>query len=347
MRLVGLGIALSVVVTAAAQAFEIEEQRLFPSPDGTDGAVLKVISTTDTEIFTPLASAFQAQAPGVAVDYSVVSSAELDRALRVEGAAFDIALSSAMDLQTKLANDGLVRTHRSADTERLPDWANWRDQVFAFTQEPATIVVSPSAFDGLEVPRTRQALISLLRSHSERFQGRIGTYDVRESGLGYLFATQDSRNSEIYWRLTEVFGRMGAELYCCSSQMIQDVAEGHIAVAYNVLGSYARARQALGDPIVVVEPQDFTTVMLRTAVIPTSAESPALAGSFVDFLIAANWEWLEQGDGTPFAPILASGEGGDPGARRPIRIGPGLLVFLDPLKRKRFLSEWQDAILQR
>ena len=31
---------------------------------------------------------------------------------------------------------------------------------------------------------------------------------------------------------------------------------------------------------------------------------------------------------------------------RPIRLDTGLLVFLDKLKRKRFLKEWNEAIFQ-
>jgi iron(III) transport system substrate-binding protein len=31
----------------------------------------------------------------------------------------------------------------------------------------------------------------------------------------------------------------------------------------------------------------------------------------------------------------------------PIRLGPGLLVYLDPLNRRSFLGEWVNAIEQR
>ncbi|MCT8161897.1 ABC transporter substrate-binding protein [Pseudoruegeria sp. SHC-113] len=323
-------------------AFEIEEQRRFPAP-GAQVAELSVISTADTDLFAPLILSFQTQNPGVAVDYAAASSGEINKAI-TGGAAFDIAISSAMDLQTKLANDGFARAHRSAATERVPEGANWRDTLFAFTQEPATIVVNPAHFEGLEIPRTRQALITLLRENQERFRGRIGTYDVRQSGLGYLFATQDSRASEGFWRLAEVMGGLKARLYCCSSDMIEDVASGRIAIAYNVLGSYAAARADLADRIEIIEPEDFTTVMLRSVLIPSTAEAPEEAGAFVDHLLRAAWGGGGQGAaaGYPFPAIDLS----EQTARRPIRMGPGLLVYLDSLKRARFLAEWEDAVLQ-
>jgi iron(III) transport system substrate-binding protein len=32
--------------------------------------------------------------------------------------------------------------------------------------------------------------------------------------------------------------------------------------------------------------------------------------------------------------------------QKPIRLDPGLLVYVDPIKRKNFLSEWMAAVLQ-
>ena len=328
---------------APAPAFEVEAHRLFAVP--APRARLAILSATDIELFAPLIEAFQAANPQVEVDYTVATSAELMKAIEDEGLPFDLVMSSAMDLQTRLANDGRTQPYRSAVTQQLPAWANWRDHVLAFTQEPAVMVFSPAAFAGLEIPRSRQALITLLRANPDRFRGRIGTYDVRSSGLGYLFATQDARSSEIYWRLTEVFGRIGTRLYCCSAQMIDDVSSGRIAVAYNVLGSYARAHQDLGEKIIIVEPEDFTTVMLRTAVIPANAPDPALAGGFIDFLLQTSWS-SQAPQAFPFPPVQSEGFSGSQ-SLRPIPIGPGLLVFLDRLKRQRFLQEWSDAMLQR
>ncbi|WP_338153270.1 hypothetical protein [Pseudophaeobacter leonis] len=92
----------------------------------------------------------------------------------------------------------------------------------AFTSEPAAIVINRAAFAGHVIPKTRQELIEALRARPETFHGRVGTYDVRDSGLGYLLATQDARASETYWRLMEVMGALDVRLYCCSGSMIDD-----------------------------------------------------------------------------------------------------------------------------
>lgn len=211
MRHTCLALVLGCLATLVS-ALEIEDHRLFP---GTGDRVLRVISTADLEVFEPYLREFQSSQPSVSIDYTVVSSTELYRAIR-GGAAFDLALSSAMDLQFQLANDGFAKSHSSETITALPEWARWRDLIFAFTAEPAVVVLSTPRFEGLELPTTRQELVTLLREFPDRFDGAVGTYDVRDSGLGYLFATQEARSTDAYWRLSEVMGRLNPQLYCLS-----------------------------------------------------------------------------------------------------------------------------------
>lgn len=333
--------ALSIVLIFLAgwtSAFETEDFARFGPSNSQE--VLQIISTADIRFFEPMIASFLAAQPGTAIDYTVVSSAELQKAIVEEGAAFDIAISSAMDLQTKLANDGWVRRYEISSVDTLPDWAVWNDMLFAFTQEPAAIVVSKSGLGDLPIPRDRHELINLLRQHPDVFRGRVGTYDVRQSGLGYLFATQDTRASETYWRLTEVMGALDAQLYCCSSDMIEAVKTGELLIAYNVLGSYAFNREDRDD-FAIILPSDFTTVMLRTAVIPYNSPSSELAGLFVDHLMTRS-----HGSGIELLTHPALNLSQIEIAVNRIRIGPGLLVYLDQLKKRAFLSEWENAIVQ-
>ncbi|MGI9369183.1 MAG: ABC transporter substrate-binding protein [Ruegeria sp.] len=319
-------------------AFETENFVRF-GPDNGD-RVLRIISTADIGFFEPMIASFLSARPNTAIDYTVASSTEVQQAIVNEGAAFDMVISSAMDLQTKLANDGWAQQHRSDATQPLPDWAVWNDMLFAFTQEPAAIVVSKSAFRDLPIPKNRQDLINLLRQYPDLFGGRVGTYDVRQSGLGYLFATQDTRASETYWRLTEVMGGLGVQLFCCSSDMIDAVKTGDLLIAYNVLGSYAINRDDR-DEFAIILPSDFTTVMLRTSLIPKNAPSPELSGQFIDHMM----ETAHGNDAQPLTHPSLNLSQIESSLNR-IRIGPGLLVYLDQFKKRAFLSEWENAILQ-
>ncbi len=345
MRFAGLSgwiIAALLACISAGQAFEVEEHLQYPAVR--EVSVLRILSSADREAFDPILEAFRDANPTVTLDYTIASTSEVMRAIAEEGAAFDLVISSAMDLQTKLANDGLARNHRSDATATLPDWAIWRNQLFAFTQEPAVLILSETAFAKDEIPDTRDELIELLRNDPERFRGRIGTYDVRTSGFGYLMATQDARVAETVWRLFEAMGRLDARLYCCSGDMLSDIEAGELLIAYNVLGSYASARQSEGGKFRVVEMQDFSNVMLRTALIPHNATNVDDAGRMVDFLVTLGRRAdLVSASGLPAIDASALSTNV---ALRPIRLGPGLLVFLDQLKRESFLRNWDASLNQ-
>ena len=316
-------------------AQEWEERKVFNEAKAATN--LRIISSTDTNLFAPLIDAFVAGNPGIAIEYLVTGTADIDRRFRKTPEAFDIAISSAMDLQLKLTNDGYALELEGVS---LPAWAVWRDSLFAFTSEPATIVVNRAAFKGLPIPQSRQELIEALRARPEMFRGRVGTYDVRRSGLGYLFATQDARASETFWRLMEVMGSLDVRLYCCSGQMIDDLTDGKIAVAYNVLGSYAEARTESRDSLQIVLPSDFPTTMMRTALVSRASKKPNAAARFIRFL--TSYQSISADGGRPL-PWLFDNEN----KRATIALEPALMTFLDTLKRNKFLTEWENALIHK
>lgn len=340
--LAALGMMLLAALPAAG--FDIEEDHRF----GPAGAplVVSVLSTTDTAVFRPLIEGFLARSPGLALRYTVASSNEVYKAVAEEAAPYDLVISSAMDLQMKLANDGLARIVPGAGAAAaLPPWAVWRDQVFAVAQEPVVLVLHRDALaGGLAMPRTRRDLVTLLRDHPDRFRGRIGTYDPKTSGAGFLFATQEARQSDAFWRLAEVMGRLDARLYCCTSDMLADLVAGRLLVAHNVLGSYVAGGVAGSESLLTVEPEDFTLMLLRSALVPVQAPAPGLGAEFLRFLLSAEGRQLFA-EAARLPPV-------DPSAfarathLRPIRLDPGLLVPLDRMMRRQFLEEWNAALVQ-
>ncbi|MEP2718057.1 ABC transporter substrate-binding protein [Pseudophaeobacter sp.] len=300
---------------------------------------LRILSSTDTSFMTPVITSYLAEHPDLSVRYLVSGTAEIDRIFRQDPAQYDLVISSAMDLQFKLTNDGFALPIEGIFT---PDWAQWRDSLFAFTTEPAAIVIRRADFAGQDIPQTRQELIKALRARPEVFRNRLGTYDIRQSGLGYLFATQDARASETYWRLTEVMGNLGTRLYCCSGDMITDLANGKIAVAYNVLGSYAAARMETAKDLMVILPSDFPTTMMRTGFVSAQAAEPEHAGDFMRHLIEVQSEAID-----PKIFLLPPLLPADTAAgQSSISLGPALMAYLDRLKRRTFLQEWESAVIQ-
>lgn len=339
---------LSLAAAPAARAVEIEDRRSYPAlQDSGAAATLHIIGTTEAEVMEGLIRAYRTRHRDIAVVYHQATSRSVYQAVEqdetVDGSPYDLAISSAMDLQIKLVNDGRARRHLSTATARLPRWATWRERIFGFTREPAVMIYNRQAFAEIEVPQSRFELLNLLRRAPGLFKGRIATYDPNVSGLGFLFATQDSLQSDTYWRLMEIFGNLSAELSCCSSEMLGRVASGEIALAYNVLGSYAQAERDAGAPIGIVLPRDYTLLMVRTALIPERSDNAAAAGDFIDFLVSEEGQRLIAHEAF-LSPALPEG---DDGTLIPIRLGPGLLVYLDALKRRAFLEEWESAVEER
>ena len=331
-----LAFIVCVLLAFPSVAQEWEDQRSFGDTSGADP--LRVLSSTDTAFFAPVIESFIDQNAGTAIEYLVTGTADIDRIFRASPQSYDLVVSSAMDLQFKLANDGYSLRLAGMDT---PVWTMWRESLFAFTSEPAAIVINKQAFAGHAIPRSRQELIQTLRERPDVFQSRVGTYDVRESGLGYLFATQDARASDTYWRLMEVFGGLNTRLYCCSGDMIDDLSDGTILVAYNVLGSYATARADDEGPIEVILPSDFPTSMMRTVLVSRDSKQPDLAEAFVEHLLRTQSEGEQS-----VLPLPSLSSSSANGEATTITLGPSLLTYLDNLKRKSFLDEWESAVIQ-
>ncbi len=318
---------------------------------GPDGATrnLLIRGTTDIAAFGLLLDHFAKTRPGVAIVYEQWGSndlyARVSAACTGSAKAADLVISSSVDQMVKLANDGCAQSYSSALTEALPLERNWRDEVFGITREPAVIVYNRTLVPASETLASRFDLIDLLRPTDSPYAGRVATYDIEASGLGYLFAFVDSLQATTFGSLLEAFGRSGAVATCCSAEIIDGVARGDYAIAYNVLGSYALARAA-GDPnLAVVAPSDYTLVLSRAAMIPRGASNGADAGALIDFLLSRDGR-----SALAASNLIVSSEpgsildpGGDPVFVRNIPLSPILLVGLDQAKRARFLELWRTT----
>lgn len=324
----------------------------FPAASGVTSETLTIASVTDLSAIKPLILAFQKQNPRMAVIYSESTSNTLDArvtaACRAQRFIADLVISSAVAEQVRLVNDGCSQPIFSPAIQKLPDWARWRSELVALTIEPAVIVYNRSALSPSEVPRNRFQLVDLLRQ-SDRFRGRIGTYDIMSSGVGYLFAFEDAAQATTWGRLLESFGRNSVRTFCCTSEVLDRIADGRLDIGYDVLGSYALARKAEDPRIGVVFPSDYTLALGRAALIPKTAADPSAATRFMEFALSAGGRSILAKKSHLLPSIggladLARIAGGDDQSIRPIALSPALLVALDRAKHKMFLDQWRQSI---
>ena len=97
------------------------------------------------------------------------------------------------------------------------------------------------------------------------------------------------------------------------------------------------------DDLVVIELEDFTVALVRTAFVPRNAERPQMGAELLDFMLSKTDGQTTRSGG---AALLPREQAALPPHVRPIRLDPGLLVYLDRIKRANFLAEWNAAMTQ-
>ncbi|MFB9261736.1 ABC transporter substrate-binding protein [Bradyrhizobium erythrophlei] len=344
---------LACVDCRADQSKSANKMMVFPAPAGT-AATLLIHGTADIAPMGPVIEGFQKQHPEIEVRYRLYETVPLyqDAVMTSKDKPLaDLLISSAMDLQVKLANDGHLQ-QASIAARGLPDWAIWRNEIFGFTLEPAVIVYNKAALDRDEIPKSHQDLIRLLERSPERFRGKVATYDIGVSGVGYLFATTESMLSANFWRLAHALGVAKAQLFCCTQDMLDSLIRGNTLIAYDVLGSYALRQTELQGNIGIVVPEDYVVAVSRTIVIPRRARRPDLARLFVDYILSEAGQTVVAdafglsiaGLGTDREQMKARYLAEKPGLLSFPTLGLPALTYLDVVKREQFVKTWRQIV---
>ncbi|USU04445.1 ABC transporter substrate-binding protein [Sphingomonadaceae bacterium OTU29LAMAA1] len=307
-----------------------------------------VYGNADASAMATVIAAFQRTWPGVSVTYSDLESHDIYRRVVAETRArrptADLVWSSAMDLQAKLINDGYAQSYQSPEKPALPPAAVWKNMGYGVTAEPVAFVYNKRLIAPADVPHTHEAFERLLRARRAAFAGKVATYDPARSNVGYLYLTEDYAITRDTRSLLRAIAATRPLLSRTTGPMLDAVASGRAAIAYNVVGPYALTRARRDPRIGVVFPRDYALVASRVAFIARDARHPAAARLFLDFLLSRTGQtllarqWLLPVRTDVRAPRLGADRA------RPIRVGPQLLVNLDSIKRRRFLADW-TAIL--
>lgn len=309
-----------------------------------------VIGNADSVAMQPLIAAFRRTYPGVAVRYEELESRDIYRRVVTDAATHrpgaDLVWSSGMDLQAKLINDGYAQAYLSPEKPALPATAVWKNMGYGVTAEPVAFVVNRRLIPPALVPRTHEAFERLLRGRRAALTGKVATYDPAQSNVGYLYLSEDQAITRDTRSLVQAIAATRPMLSRTTEPMLDAIAGGRVAIAYNVVGPYALARARRDPRIGVVFPRDYTIVASRVAFIARDARRPAAARLFLDFLLSRTGqtllarEWLLPVRADVRAPRLSREQ------QRPIRVGPQLLVNLDSIKRRRFLTDWRAILAE-
>jgi len=294
-----------------------------------------------------LLSEFRKKYPFISFDVQHAESHALYnrfvREMDAKKSSADLIWTSAMDLQEKLINDGYTRSYGSQEEAALPPWAKWKGLGYGTTSEPIVIVYNKKFIDGSSILRSHYDLANLL-SADQRLKGKIAAYDIEKSEAGMLFAVQDASATPASWRLLREIGRANATLYSTSADILANVANGHQWIGYNVIASDALRWEKLNPHVGVIFPSDYFLTMTRVIVLSKKALHPNAAMLFIDFILSksAQTELEKNGFGSVRTDVPATlSVIGMHQRARAIRLGPGLLVGVDQLKRSEFVQKWK------
>jgi len=360
---IGLAVAVALIATLAATILALSPHpapqapaytappgatvTMFPAVGGASTRVMTIEAATDVSFSRAFITDFQQANPGLAVRYvDLLSSALFAHAsalCQTHSPSADLYLTVATDHLVRLANDGCATTLPANVTRGVPSWAQWRRNVVAFSLEPGVFVYNKRLIAADRVPRDHLQLIEALRSDTEFWRGRIGTYDIRQAGSGYVYASSDARQPAIYGRLIESFGRARIQVYCCSNEMVDAVARRQILLAYNVQKSYAFAGLRKNPDLGVVVPSDYQAMQTRSVMVTREAPNRREAVAFVAYLASARGQRMAAVQLSPLESLETT-QGASPRLISPVAVGPVLLGLDDQARRSRFIEEWTRAI---
>lgn len=257
-----------------------------------------------------------------------------------------------MDQQAALVSDGYAMAYELPEIAGLPAWANWKNEAFATTYEPVVFIYNKDLVKPEEVPQTRADFAKLVSGDEARFKGKVTSYDIAKSGLGFFLATQDADASPEFWTLAKALGARAPRLELTTAEMVRKVANGTALVGYNVLGGYAIARANANPKLGYVLPRDYTLVASRVMVANAKAAHPNAAKLWIDYVLSKRGQTVlaekahlyairddVEGDNTAASLRKTLGT-----SERPIALGPTLIGYLNNRNYRDFILQWREAL---
>ncbi len=315
-----------------------------------------IYSALDTMAAKPLIEDFNKVYPNIKVEYNDMNSTELYNRFIAESASGqggpDIMWSSAMDLQVKLVDDGLALPYKSPETPKLPKWAVYKDSAYGTTYEPAVFIYNKRLVTGDEIPQDHASFVKVISTHADKYKGKVTTYDIEKSGVGFMFVVQDTKYFPGMKDLEQAFGKTGYKVYSSTGNMLEKVSSGEHLLGYNVLGSYALVRSKKDPGLGVVLPKDYTLVLSRVMFIGKGAKNPNAAKVWTDYILSQRGQKMIGSDVELFAmrddveaEYTAKKLNQQLGANvKPIPVSSEITQYLDSKKRLEFLGQWKATL---
>ncbi|SDR16687.1 hypothetical protein [Pseudovibrio sp. Tun.PSC04-5.I4] len=297
-----------------------------------------IVGTAPLSLVQPLIDRINQNANGFSVDYTQWRESDILATLETSflgNQAIDIALLPTPDLGVRLANEGSLA--RLAVLPEEPDRSHWRQEVFSILYDPAVLVVRTEAFGAQKLPVNRRELVVFLNASTNEMRKRVGLVNIGIDSQSYGFAAQDQLRSLLFWQVMRAFGNLNARIFETTGELVEALQSGEIDLAYNVpLSQLTRIDL---DGLGVVTMDDYTVAIPWVVVSP-----PGVHRLYVENTIRLLRESSAQFFPSTLISELTKADTTELNFQR-VKLGPELLVFLDPIKKTDILENWFQAVI--
>lgn len=128
-----------------------------------------------------------------------------------------------MDTALKLATD-YAEKYASPELSKLPKWAVWQQKAYGTTYEPVVFIYNKRLIPQGDVPDSHTALAKLVTAQADKFKGKVTTYDIEKSGLGFMLAVQDSKADANYFADLAGMAKGGLTVQSSTGTMMERVS---------------------------------------------------------------------------------------------------------------------------
>ena len=347
------------LIAAAALSFALLHGTAAQAQDATmveaakkEGKLI-IYAPFDEHELRPVFDAFRQKYGNIAVEYNDLSTPVIFNRFMSEVASgsntADFLWSSAVDLQVKLANDGHAVQYRSPETGNINPANTWDGKVYTVMNEPMCWIYNKKLLPEDKVPRDHAGLAKLLNDNPDTFKGKVSSYDIEKTGVGFFSVALDNKRMENFFEIPKAFGAANARFLGSSGAMVESVASGESVFGYNLTCSVPAFQAQKNPNLGIVYPSDFTNVVGRVALIPNKARNQNAAKLFLDFLLSKDGQSLMAATPGLYpahkdVPVKGLDAEMIKTSFKPVELGPDLLFNLDPKERLAFLSRWKSSI---
>lgn len=283
-----------------------------------EGSLL-IYSIMSPENWRPVIQGFNARYPGIRVETLDLPNTRdvFERYLAersTNSRTGDLLATAEPAGWIELSRRGEVLEYKSPEDEAWPAWGKPLPGVYTCSSDPLVFIYNKMLVPEAQAPKTFAEFVERARANARTWRGKITSYGVHNSGLGYSGNYAFARkHGDQAWQWFQQLAELQPRWERSGGPMTEKVTSGEYVMGWFVsaitflprLNDPARAR-ILGWNFI----GDGQPVVLRGVAVPKGSRNPNAAKLMLDYIASADGQRaFGRGGLTPARPDVTPGDG--------------------------------------